>query len=437
MNQPVQPTRFSGCGARPRVLALSAAAHSVWFSQRVSGDAPIAVAQYVDIRGTFDVDLLMDSIRWAGREFGAGRLHVHEVDGYPYLTLAAADDDFVEQVDFRGEANPAAAAQEWMRDEHSRPVDMSADQLVTAAVLRISDDHTYWYARAHQVALDANGLRMLIERSAELYTHAFVGAAACPSEALDLEAVVASDAAYRESARFERDRDSWAGHLAGVAEAVTFAGRAAPAQSEPVVVRGELAPAGEDAVISAPTIVAAFGAFLAQYTGRDEVTVTLPTPARGTAGLRRSGGSLANAVPLRLSSGADMTVGDASSAAGRELAGALSRQRYRREDIAREAGVVGERAASFGPTIELMLADSAIPLGPLDGNLHVLCSGRVEDLTVRVHPGAIDGATRIDFLANPNLYSETETRQLHERFLVFVEGFVAADADSPLPGVRS
>lgn len=432
MNQPVQPAKISGCGVRSRVLPLSAAAHSVWFSQRVSGDAPIAVAHYVDIHGAVDIDLLMDSIRWAGKAFGAGRLHVAEVDGHPYQMLAAATDDFVEQVDFRGEADPAAAAQEWMRHEHTRPVDMSADQLVTAAVLRVGEEHTYWYVRAHQVALDAHGLRMLIERSAELYTHAFVGAAASPSEALDLEAIVASDAAYRESERFERDRNSWAQHLAGVGDPVTFAGAAATSQSEPVVVRGELAPAGPDAVLSAPTVVAAFGAFLAQATGRDEVTVTLPTPARGTAALRRSGGSLANVVPLRLSAVAGMTVGDASLAAGRELAGALSRQRYRQEDIAREHGVIGERAASFGPTIELMLADSAIPLGPLDGNLQVLTSGRVEDLTVRVHPGATEGATRIDFLANPNLYSETELKQLHERFLVFVEGFLAADADSPL-----
>jgi hypothetical protein len=435
VNQPVQPTSISGCGTRARVIALSAAAHSVWFSQRVSGDAPISVAQYVDIRGALDIDLLMDSVRWAGREFGAGRLHVVEVDGFPYQTLAAAADDFVAAVDFRGRVNPVAAAQQWMREEQSRPVDMSADQLIVAAVLRISEVHTYWYVRAHQVALDAYGLRTLIERSAELYTHAFVGASASPSEALDLEAVVASDATYRTSDRFERDREAWAEHLAGVPDPVTFAGAAAPAQSEPVVIGGELAPSGPGAALSAPTVVAAFGAFLAQHTGRDEITVTLPTPARGTAALRRSGGSLANVVPLRLSSGAGMTVGDASMAAGRELAGALSRQRHRQEDIAREVGVIGDRAASFGPTIELMLADSEVPLGPLDGALHVLTTGRVDDLTVRVRPGAVEGATRIDFLANPDLYSETELRRLHQRFLVFVEGFLAADADSPLSTV--
>ncbi|SEK32554.1 condensation domain-containing protein [Rhodococcus maanshanensis] len=435
MNQPVQPTSISGNGARARVLPLSAAAHSVWFSQRVSGDAPISVAQYVDIRGALDIDLLMDSARWAGREFGAGRLHVFEVDGHPYQTLAAADDDFVVQVDFRGRVNPLAAAREWMREEHSRPVDLSADQLIVAAVLRISEEHTFWYVRAHQVALDAHGLRTLIERSAELYTHAFVGAAASPSGALDLEAVAASDASYRTSERFERDRDSWAEHLAGVADPVTFAGTAAPSQSEPVVIGGELAPAAPGASLSAPTVVAAFGAFLAQHTGRDEVTVTLPTPARGNAALRRSGGSLANVVPLRLSAGAGMTVGEASTAAGRELAGALSRQRHRQEDIAREVGVIGDRAASFGPTIELMLADSEIPLGPLDGALHVLTTGRVDDLTVRVRPGAVEGATRIDFLANRDLYSVTELRQLHQRFLAFVEGFLAADSDSPLSAV--
>ncbi|MFC7451019.1 condensation domain-containing protein [Rhodococcus daqingensis] len=432
MNQPAQPTRISGSGARPRALPLSAAAHSAWFSQRVCGDAPISVAQYVDIRGSFDVDLLMDSVHRAGREFGAGRMHVVEVDGYPYLTLAAADHAFVEEIDLRGHADPAAAAQEWMRDEYSRPVDMSTGRLIVAAVLRMSDEHSYWYVRAHQVALDAHGLRMLIERSADLYTHAFVGAATCPSESLDLEAVVASDAAYRTSDRFERDRAAWAEHLAGVADPVTFAGATAPAQSEPVVVRGELAPAAAGAVVSAPAVVAAFGALLARHTGRDEVTVTLPTPARGTAAVRRSGGSLANVVPLRLSSGAGMTVGDASDAAGRELAGALGRQRFRQEDIAREVGLIGEHAASFGPTIELMLADGAIPLGPRDGTLHVLTTGPVADLTVRVRPGAIEGAARIDFLANPDLYSEPELRRLHERFLVLVEGFLAADTDSPL-----
>ncbi len=63
----------------------------------------------------------------------------------------------------------------------------------------------------------------------------------------------------------------------------------------------------EDTTV-ATAVIAAFAAYLAQMTGREDVVLSLPVTARTNAVLRRSGGMTSNVVPLRLTVSADTTV---------------------------------------------------------------------------------------------------------------------------------
>ncbi|PND50408.1 condensation domain-containing protein, partial [Rhodococcus sp. ENV425] len=161
-------------------------------------------------------------------------------------------------------------------------------------------------------------------------------------------------------------------------------------------------------------------------TGHDEVMLSLPVSARTTATLRRSGGMLANVVPLRLRTDA-ATVAAVIAAAELELTGALRRQRYRQEDIARDLGLTGDHAAGFGPSVNLMLFDHRVRLGALTGRVHVLTSGLIEDLFVNLYPGG--HSTHLDFQANPNLYDRDELAAHHRRFLAFLHRFATAAPD--------
>ncbi|KAA8885014.1 amino acid adenylation domain-containing protein [Nocardia colli] len=444
MQQPL-PSPLETGGALPEgAFALSAAQRGIWFAQHIAGDTPISIAQYVELSGPIDLDLLADAARQAGREFGTGYLRLLEVDGQPYQFVDTTLDDSLLTLDLRGERDPEAAARAWMRAEYDAPLELTRDRLVRVAMLRLADDRWYWYSRIHHIVLDGMGALTVVQRTGELYNAAAEGKEPPAAKAEDLRKIVEADLAYRNSDRFGADREHWLEHLDGMADPVSLAGRTAEVDAHPSRVAGALpqettelldwvAKAASSGV--APTVVAAFGAYLAAMTGAPEVVLSLPVSARTTAILRRSGGMIANVVPLRLRLTPSTTVGDVIRAAQGELTGALRRQRYRQEDIFRDLGWPMDEAASFGPSVNLMMVDTRIQLGAVTGRLHVLTSGLIDDLFVNVYPGVGGESTHIDFQGNGNLYSDAELAAQHRRFLAFLHAFLAAGTEAALSTV--
>ncbi|MFH5211842.1 amino acid adenylation domain-containing protein [Antrihabitans sp. NCIMB 15449] len=432
-------------GVPPGAFPLSAAQRGIWFAQQLAGSAPISIAQYVEIRGHLDVDALGRACVATGREFGSGFLRLIEVDGIPFQLIDDSLDAAPVFVDLRAEQDAEQVALAWMRTEFNAPLNILRDRLVNSTVLQIADGHYLWYTRIHHIALDGFAAMTLVQRTAALYS-AFVADVEPPqSKAEDLAAIVSADLQYRGSDRFTNDREYWAQHLSGAPQAVSLAGRTAPPNAHPRLFSAPLpertgrlldsvATGGGASV--APVIVAAFGAFLARMTGTDDVMLSLPVSARTTAVLRRSGGMVANVVPLRLTIGAQSTVGELIRTAQLELTGALRRQRYRQEDIFRDLGYAPDEAASFGPSVNIMMFDSTITLGDQVGLLHVLTSGLMEDLFVNVYPAAGDSSTHIDFQANPSLYTDDDLRRHHGRFLSYLERFLAGGPECLLSSLE-
>ncbi|MEV0333442.1 amino acid adenylation domain-containing protein [Nocardia sp. NPDC050717] len=425
-------------------LPLSAAQRGIWFAQHIAGETPISIAQYVELTGPVDHAALTDAVRRTGREFGTGYVRLVDVDGEPRQLVDLSLDDDIAELDFRNEPDPEAAAHAWMRAEYSAPLEMMTDRLVRVALLRVSDDRLFWYARMHHIVLDGMGALALVQRTGELYNATVEGREPPPAKAEPLSKIVEADLAYRTSERFAADREYWRAHLAGMADPVNLAGRDAPVDAHPSRVSGALSPDTAsllDTVAAkvnsgvAPTVVAAFGAYLAAMTGASEVVLSLPVSARTSATLRRSGGMLANVVPLRVALAPTTTVADAIRAVQGELTGALRRQRYRQEDIVRDLGWSMDEAASFGPAVNLMMVDTRIALGPVVGRLHVLTSGLIDDLFVNLYPGVGGESTHIDLQGNGNLYSPAELAAHHARFLLFLHRFLAAGPDAPLSTV--
>ncbi|GAA5084897.1 non-ribosomal peptide synthetase [Nocardia iowensis] len=444
MQQPPPSPVETGSGLPEGAFALSAAQRGIWFAQHIAGDTPISIAQYVELSGPIDLDLLARAARQAGREFGTGYLRLLEVDGHPYQFVDTTLDDSLLTLDLRGERDPAAAAHAWMRAEYEAPLELTRDRLVRMAMLRLADERWYWYSRIHHIVLDGMGALTMVQRTGEIYNAEIDGKQPPPAKAEDLRKIVEADLAYRNSDRFGADQEYWLEHLAGMADPVSLAGRTADVDAHPSRVAGalprdtaDLLDAVAEAASSgvAPTVVAAFGAYLGAMTGAAEIVLSLPVSARTTAILRRSGGMIANVVPLRLTLTPATTVGEVIRAAQGELTGALRRQRYRQEDIFRDLGRPMDEAASFGPSVNLMMVDTRIQLGEVTGRLHVLTSGLIDDLFVNVYPGVGGESTHIDFQGNGNLYSDADLAAQHRRFLLFLHSFLAAGPDAALSTV--
>ncbi|WP_330229205.1 amino acid adenylation domain-containing protein [Nocardia sp. NBC_00508] len=446
MQQPSLSAKDTDTVLPDGAFALSAAQRGIWFAQHVAGATPISIAQYVELNGQIDVDLLARSARQAGREFGTGYLRLVEVEGHPFQFVDSTLDDSLETIDFRAEPDPEAAAHAWMRAEYEAPLELTRDRLVRIAMLRVGAERWFWYSRIHHIVLDGMGALTVVQRTGELYNAAVDGREPPPAKAEDLRKIVEADLAYRSSDRFAADREHWLAHLDGMADPVNLAGRTAGVDGHPIRVEGDL-PTDTARMLDvvaeqvssgvAPTVVAAFGAYLSAMTGAPEVVLSLPVSARTTATLRRSGGMIANVVPLRLRMAPATTVGDVIRAAQGELTGALRRQRYRQEDIFRDLGWPMDEAGSFGPSVNLMMVDTRIQLGPVTGRLHVLTSGLIDDLFVNLYPGVGGESTHIDFQANGNLYTGTELAAQHHRFLSFLHRFLAAGPDAPLTTISA
>ncbi|MBQ7806964.1 non-ribosomal peptide synthetase, partial [Rhodococcus sp. (in: high G+C Gram-positive bacteria)] len=421
---------------RSDAFPLSAAQLGMWFAQHLDPAVPVNIAQYVELRGALELDALRQACADAGREIGSAFVRIFEIGAQPYQIIDPTLDDSVGYVDLRSEDDSHDAAMRWMRADRSRPIDMLTDRLISATILRLGENRYYWYTRVHHTILDGFGASTFVTRVAELYSARVEARDPEPSEASDLRNVYEVDNKYRQSSRFETDRKYWADKIEKLDEISSLAGRsAAPAPVSRIdsaalsnhveALLGRFLERIEKTTV-AGTVVAAFAAYLAQMTGREDVSLSLPVSGRTTAVLRRSGGMVSNVVPLRLTVTADTTVQELLDDVRNEMSGALRHQRYRHEDMVRGGDGPG-RGGFFGPWINIMMFSTELAFGPLVGELHILSTGLIEDLGVNLYQSVGDTRTHIDFESNPNLYAPADAQRNHSRFVEFLEKFVSAE----------
>ncbi|MFF2552804.1 amino acid adenylation domain-containing protein [Nocardia sp. NPDC058058] len=403
-------------------------------------------AHYLELRGELDAELFDAASRRAFEEFGVGRLRIGRADGRPYQWLAADIGGGLERVDLTSEAEPYRAALDWMQRRHREPIELIDAPLWAAALLRVEPELHIWYAQMHHVAIDGYGGLSLIARIGQWYDALLRETEPEPFGGLAPESIQVSDAEYRASARFTADRDYWRERFSDwtVAPPSGVAARVRGTGPVPVALRsaGALSPfewvaleqlAAECAVSPAQVLVAAVCAFRAGTTGGTEPMVQLAASARTTAALKRSGGMLANVLPIRLRCAGAITARELIAAAAREITGGLRHQRYRFEELRRDLGVSPDQM--LGPTVNLMFFDRTSRFGRATGEYRILSSGSVADLHFNLYRAGAEEGLSVDILANPDRYDQPELNDLLNRFLLFLGNFLAADPDQPVGGI--
>ncbi|MGA9872820.1 MAG: condensation domain-containing protein, partial [Rhodococcus sp. (in: high G+C Gram-positive bacteria)] len=417
----------------------------MWFAQQLAPEVPVCIAQYVDLRGDLDLDLLTQSIRQAGHEFHSAFLRLTEIDGEPMQIVDHNIDDTVDYLDLRSESDPMAAAKAWIDENYTTPVDLTRDRLVSVWILHVEDHRYLWYSKIHHVALDGYGAMTMVNRTAELYTTALEDREARPCKAADLRTLYDLDNQYRSSSRFDTDREYWADHVGGAADGATLAGKPGPTIAastlESAALSGDVVAALENSdstknATAAAVVIAAFACYLSRMTGRDEVLINIPVSARTTAVLRRSGGMLVNVAPLSIRIDSSDTVGDLVQKVQLELMGALRHQRFSIEDIRRDLTSRGRSSGLVGPMVNVMLFHQEIKLGPIVGEFNIVTSGPVEDLLVNIYQSGSPAKTFVDFRGNPNRYEDEDLAAHHRSFIEVVSAFVAAGPHEGIDGVH-
>lgn len=430
------------------LLPLSPSQRGVWYAQMLRPDVPFTTAQYLELHGELDHDLVRAACLQAAREVESGFVFLKYVDGVPYQYVDTECEDDVPFRDFRNEEDPEQAARQWMIEQFARPLDPMRDRLMATTLLRIGEARYFLSSYVHHIVLDGQGAVNMLNRAADLYS-AWVQEKEPPDlRALPVAEVLQAESSYIGSKRQTTDREYWLPKLADLPEPTSLADREAPPVLPARRADAELDLSTADAVSAlasrmnatdVPIVLAAFASFLARTNGIDDVVLSLPVSARTTAALRRSAGVLVNVAPLRVRVNPDKTPAELARDVQVEMSGILRHQRYRYEDMLADLRELGrgsdESVGPFGPTVNLMVFYPLITFGDVVGSYHHQSSGPVDDLAVNVYPGIAGRTMRVDFEANPNLYSAEHLASLQRRFIDFLGRFVAHadDAVGDLP----
>ncbi|CAM5410501.1 Non-ribosomal peptide synthetase OS=Streptomyces alboniger OX=132473 GN=CP975_03200 PE=4 SV=1 [Streptomyces alboniger] len=435
-------SRFDG----GRGMPLSAAQTGMWFAQALDPRSPaFRAAEVVEIRGPVDVGFLERALREALTDAEGLRARFVTDDGGEVRQVVEPLDGWeLPEVDLRGESDPTAAAYAWMRADLDRPVDLGHSPTGVFAALRTAEDRWLLYLAMHHITLDGYGAALFIQRIAEAYTALDAGEPVPPCRMGRLSQVLADEAEYHVSERFARDREYWAAELAD------WPSRPDSAHEVPDIPRGfvratgHLDPAATDGLRTlarrartglATAAMAALSLYVHRLSGRDEVTLDLTVTGRGAAA-RDVPTMLANILPLRVRTDERCTVEELLRHTVDKAKGLLRHQRYPYGYLARELKVA-RRAEGFADDwgINIMTHDKELRFGRYPAVLHNLSNGPVTGLGVNVYDRPTDGSLRIDFQADPALYSAADVTAHHRRFMALLRTLSQAEPILPLKDI--
>ncbi|WP_246284586.1 amino acid adenylation domain-containing protein [Gordonia asplenii] len=410
-------------------LPLTAAQRGMWFAENLSPGYSVNIAQYVDLGyapGTLDHRLLAQCHESACRALESPFLRISLDDGDPRQRVDL-DYQTVDVIDLRAEADPEAAAHAWMRGDYQRTLDLLTDQLVVSALLRIADDRTLWYMRGHHIVIDGYSALTMLRMTAERYNAALRGTDIIEPPRATVAEIVDDEHRYGASTRREADRAYWRDRAVDLPQRVTLSKVTAPAS---LSAQNAVAHATLDADVTArleeiartlstsPAVVlaAATAVLFARMTDSSDIVLSLPVTGRASARIKNAGGMLANIVPIRVGVESTERLADVVAHVRTELTGALRHQRYRSEDIRREAGLSSD-ATSFGPIVNVMFFDRPIAIDGTSASYHILSSGVLEDLRVNLYRAGPGEPVVVDLHGNRNLYSQREIERHHARLM--------------------
>jgi enterobactin synthetase component F len=422
-------------------FALTTAQRGLWFSQRISPEAILNIAEAVEIHGQIKPDVFQRALRQVLAEAEQLRVRIIEDNGHPQQAVQAFRDCEFPYLDFSGHSDPQGAIQCWMQQEVSRPINIANDAPWVSVLLKAAPGHYFWYHRAHHMVCDGYGGGMVARRLADLYTAYANSAEPEPNAFSTVQATVEAEMTYRNSRHFHRDREYWLQQLEQLPEAVTLSrslhGRGLGNQL--LRSTGHLSAAAAHRItaiartagVSVPQVlISIIATYYQRITGVRDLVFGMPVSGRINGVLRRAVGVCANIVPIRLSFARAMTFPDLLSRVSKLTLQALRHQQYRFEDLRRDLGLLrqDQNIAWLGINIEPF--DYRLNFDGGNTTLHNVSNSSTEDLIVFVYDRGTNSDLRFDLDANPLLYNAAELDE-HRGRLLFLFDQVLAD-----PGKR-
>ncbi|MGW0391213.1 amino acid adenylation domain-containing protein [Streptomyces sp. NPDC003042] len=428
------------------LLPLTAAQRGVFFAQRLDPDNPAYNTVVVmEIRGPVDGGLLRRAIRRAEGESGTFDVELVERPDGPYQRPVAPGCSTWRELDLSAEPEPFATARALMDRDRATALDLLDDALSAHVLMRVGADHYLWYQRSHHILSDGYGSMLHSRRIAAVYEALSAGTEPAGEPLGRLQALLADEAAYRDSAEHAADTEYWTRVFADRPETVSLA-PGVPTSAAGIALSATTALARTElralhtagrAARSPWTVamLAAVAAYLHGMTGARDLTIGVPVTARLGANSHNVPGMLSNTLPLRLTVDPALSRTELVRHVARRLGELLTHQRHPYDELRRDLRLLGSNEQLFGVLVNIMPSGSETPFAGREAVLTALSGGQVCDLNITCHPGPDGHDLRIEFEANPDRYTAGDLAEHQGRFIDFLGRFLAAPPDLPLARV--
>ncbi|UKD56651.1 amino acid adenylation domain-containing protein [Amycolatopsis sp. FU40] len=373
--------------------SLTAAQREVWLSvQRDPGRGTQRVGVLFECGGDLDLPAFEEALRGAVAE--AEPLHASfetEAESEPAQRIRGGTEWKLPVLDLSGEADPRAAAAASAREELARVPEPGRGPLFRFAVFRLGSGAFAWFQGAHRLVADEASLSMLCRRTAELYDASVDGRPAPPSWFGSVRTMVEADRDYTLTTA-EIDRKYWQGQLAAPPEPVSLVEPAAGVahRTRDAELPGLRAAARRTGVRPVDVLAAAVAVCTHRTTGAADFVLGLSLPARPDEISATVPGPLANLVPLRVRVRPGTSLGAFVREVAESVREAEQHQRYRGEDVAREAGIPGGIREFAGPTIVWRLEPSEQRLAGLPVTARTVPGAPPHDLLATVSDAGVE-----------------------------------------------
>src|SRR6266851_3726268 len=366
------------------------------------------------------------ALRWPGcslRHCSGHCRYVFPTFGRQYSS--ESDDWQLNVVDLSATEDPHATAREWMQEDMRRPVKFLEGWLFTTALFKAGPEKFFWYYRAHHIALDGFSASIIAARQAQIYTLLLADRSSANDALEPLSVLLASEAEYRNSPEFQRDREFWLNTLSNVPQAISMGG-GQPRVAPQLPMRNVTDFSPQDAARFAATarrvrtsisglLVTAAAIYLHQCSGEEDVVLGLSVLGRVGRQQLKIPGMTANVLPIRLKVCHETPLDELVRQVSRTVSSALKHQRYRSEDIRRDLKL-REGCSLFNLLINVMAFDYSMKFGKCSVIPHDLTSTPVSDMRIAVYVrSSIDGM-QVAFDSNPDLYETASGRDMSRRF---------------------
>ncbi|GMA31339.1 hypothetical protein GCM10025875_13310 [Litorihabitans aurantiacus] len=437
-------------------LTLTPAQRGLWYAQDLDPDNPTyQIGQYLDVAGDLDPRLLSIAVTKTVRDIDSLSMRFRSDADGPYAVLRRPEptDDLLEVVDLRDvDADVARErARARMDEEMATPRDLAGEELFGAVLFRLAGGRSLLFQRVHHVALDGYSAVIALHYLARVYTELAKRAPSGPLLRL-LTGRVARTAArtaspfpshtellgaleeYRSSDEHAQDEAFWREAFDRESTVEGLEGTTGRPASRVVRVdvpltkalARPLADMGRDLP---KTVVGVVALYLARITGQDSVSLGLPVTARRGKVAKATPSMLSSILPMHLDVPGSATIAETVAHAGDVVRAVVKHQRFRTDDLP-------TAPAQPGPSVNLLPVIDQLTLGEATGEVRILSTGPVHDLSVVVSGLDSGAATATLALEGDAALHTTATLTEHAERLVGLLGQALADADMPVTSAR-